>query len=31
MIDPATGWVEIKAVSPVLTDLVANQVEVAWL
>ena len=27
MIDPATGWVEIRTVP----DLVANQVELAWL
>ena len=31
-IDPATGWVEIRAVSSAHADLVANQVElVAWL
>ena len=31
MIDPATGWVEIKAVPSARADLVANQVELAWL
>ena len=31
MIDPATGWVEIRAVSSARADLVANQVELAWL
>ena len=31
MIDPATGWVEIKAVPSARADLVANKVELAWL
>ena len=31
MIDPATGWVEIRAVPSARADLVANQVELAWL
>ena len=31
MIDPATGWVEIRAVQSARADLVANQVELAWL
>ena len=31
MIDPATGWVEIRAMPSARADLVANQVELAWL
>ena len=31
MIDPATGWIEICSVPEVRADLVANQVELAWL
>ena len=31
MIDPATGWIEIRAVPSARADLVANQVELAWL
>ena len=31
MIDPATGWVEIRAVPSARADLVANQVELTWL
>ena len=31
MIDPATGWVEIHAVPSARADVVANQVELAWL
>ena len=31
LIDPATGWIEIKAVPSARADLVANQVELAWL
>ena len=31
MIDPATGWVEICTVPSARADLVANQVELAWL
>ena len=31
MIDPATGWVEIRAMPSARVDLVANQVELAWL
>ena len=29
-IDPATGWRDIRPVPSVRTDLVANQVELAW-
>ena len=31
MIDPATGWIEINSVLEARADLVANQVELAWL
>ena len=31
MIDPATGWREIYTMSLARADLVANQVELAWL
>ena len=31
MIDPATGWIEICIVPSAWADLVANQVELAWL
>ena len=31
MIDPAIGWIEIRSVSEPSADLVANQVELAWL
>ena len=31
MIDPATGWIEIRPVPEARADLVANQVELAWL
>ena len=31
MIDPATGWIEIRTVPSPRADLVANQVELAWL
>ena len=31
MIDPATGWIEIRTVPSARADLVANQVELAWL
>ena len=31
MIDLASGWIEIPTVPSVRTDLVANQVELAWL
>ena len=31
MIDPVTGWIEICAVPSARVDLVANQVELAWL
>ena len=31
MIDPTTGWIEIRAVQPVQTNLVSNQVELARL
>ena len=31
MINPATGWIEIRTVPSGQADLVANQVELAWL
>jgi len=31
MTDPVTGWIETKAVPSACTDIVANQVELAWL
>ena len=31
MIDPATGWIEICYVAEGRVDIVANQVELAWL
>ena len=31
MIDPATGWIEIRSVLEARADLVANQVELTWL
>ena len=31
MIDPATGWVEIRAIPSARADLVAQQVELGWL
>ena len=31
MIDPATSWIEICSVPEARADLVANQVELAWL
>ena len=31
IIDPVTGWIEIHAVPEARADLVANQVELAWL
>ena len=31
MIDLATGWIEIRSVLEARADLVANQVELAWL
>ena len=31
MIDPATSWIEIRSVPEARADLVANQVELAWL
>ena len=31
IIDPATSWIEICSVPDVGADLVANQVELAWL
>ena len=31
MIDPATGWIEKRTVPSARADLVANQVELAWL
>ena len=30
MIDPASGWIEIRSVPEARADLVANQVELAW-
>ena len=31
MIDPATGWIEIRSVPEARADLVTHQVELAWL
>ena len=31
MIDPATGWMEIRTVPSALVDLISNIVEVIWL
>ena len=31
MIDPATSWIELRSVPEARADLVANQVELAWL
>ena len=31
MIDPATGWIEIRIVPSARADLVSNIVELAWL
>ena len=31
MIDPATGWIKIRSVPEARADLVANQVDLAWL
>ena len=31
MIDPATGWIEIRTVPSARVDLVSNIVELAWL
>ena len=31
MIDPANSWIEISSVPVARVDLVANQVELAWL
>ena len=31
MIDPATGWIEIRTVQSERVDLIANQEELAWL
>ena len=31
MIDPATGWIEIRTIPSAQADFVANQVELAWL
>ena len=31
MIDPATGWIEIRTVPATRADLVSNIVELAWL
>ena len=31
MIDPATGWIEIRSMPEAIANLVANQVELAWL
>ena len=31
MIDPATGWIVIRSVPEATANLVANQVELAWL
>ena len=31
MIDPATGWIEIRTIPSARADLVTKQVELAWL
>ena len=31
MIDPATSWIEIRSMPEARANLVANQVELAWL
>ena len=31
MIDAATGWIEIRTVPSARTELISNQVELAWL
>ena len=31
MINPTTGWIEIHTAPSAWADLVANQVELAWL
>ena len=31
MIDPATGWIDIRSMPEARADLVDNQVELAWL
>ena len=31
MIDPATGWIEIRSVLEASSGLVANQVELVWM
>ena len=31
MIDPATGWIEIRSVPEARVDLVVNLVELVWL
>ena len=31
MIDPTTGWIEIRTVPSAQANLVSNQIEVAWL
>ena len=31
MIDPATGWIEIRSVPEARADLVANQLKWSWL
>ena len=31
MIDPATGWFEIKEIKTKTADVVANEVELTWL
>ena len=31
MIDPATGWIEIRSIPSSQVDLVSNQVDLAWL
>ena len=31
MIDPVTGWIEISTVPSAWADLVANNIELAWL
>ena len=31
VINPATGWIEIRPIQSARVDLVANQVELSWL
>ena len=31
MIDPTTGWIEMRSVPEARADLVANEIQLAWL